>query len=101
MAVRRRIGAVVSCRSHYAGMQAPVHSLCFPDLTNLTTVYLFNIPLPTTLHCHTQIAQAAKAIVSSVLMNIAIVGINQVYDKKLDRVGVVQLCEPVVCWYRN
>lgn len=30
--------------------------------------------------------QAAKAIVSSVLMNVAIVGINQVYDKKLDRV---------------
>jgi 4-hydroxybenzoate polyprenyltransferase len=32
--------------------------------------------------------QAAQAIVSSVLMNVAIVGINQVYDKKLDRVGV-------------
>mmetsp|Transcript_27599 Transcript_27599/g.44258 ORF Transcript_27599/g.44258 Transcript_27599/m.44258 type:complete len:154 (+) Transcript_27599:577-1038(+) len=31
--------------------------------------------------------QAAKAIVSSVLMNVAIVGINQVYDKKLDRVN--------------
>jgi len=30
---------------------------------------------------------AAQAIVSSVLMNVAIVGINQVYDKKLDRIN--------------
>ena len=32
--------------------------------------------------------QAAKAIVCSVMMNVAIVGINQVYDKKLDRVSL-------------
>jgi len=31
--------------------------------------------------------QAAQAVVAAVLMNVAIVGINQVYDKKLDRVN--------------
>ena len=31
--------------------------------------------------------QTAQALVSAVLMNVAIVGINQVYDKKLDRVN--------------
>jgi hypothetical protein len=47
-------------------------------------------PIPSTLFCvRTHNAKAARAIVSSVLMNIAIVGINQVYDKKLDRVSVL------------
>ena len=31
--------------------------------------------------------QAAQAVAAAVLMNVAIVGINQVYDKKLDRVN--------------
>lgn len=31
--------------------------------------------------------QAARAVAAAVLMNVAIVGINQVYDKKLDRVN--------------
>ena len=31
--------------------------------------------------------QAAQAVVAAVLMNVSIVGINQVYDKKLDRVN--------------
>ena len=31
--------------------------------------------------------QTVQALVSAVLMNVAIVGINQVYDKKLDRVN--------------
>ena len=43
--------------------------------------------------------QAAKAIVASVLMNVAIVGINQVYDKKLDRVRVL-LSFPLFSFWR-
>ena len=31
--------------------------------------------------------QAAQAVLAAVLMNVSIVGINQVYDKKLDRVN--------------
>lgn len=74
---------MVNCRGNCAGTRvfAP-RSVC-----RLIIFFLkVNIFVSPQQRINSHNTQAAKAIVSSVLMNVAIVGINQVYDKKLDRV---------------